>query len=49
MTEEELKQLNDRLNLLIGVLYSNQCISNNDIKYIEESVKKLSEKRNSAK
>ena len=47
MTDEELKQLNDRLNLLIGVLYSNQCISNNDIKYIEESVKEISEKRNS--
>lgn len=47
MTEEELKQLNDRLNLLIGVLYSNQCISNYDIEYIEDSIKKLSEKRNS--
>ena len=49
MTEEELKQMYDRLNLLIGVLYSNQCISNNDIKYIEESVKQISDKRNSAK
>ena len=47
MTEEELKQLNDKLNLLIGVLYSNQCISNSDIEYIEDSIKKLSEKRNS--
>lgn len=49
MTEEELKQLNDRLNLLIGVLYSNQCISNSDIEYIEDSIKKLSDKRNSSK
>jgi hypothetical protein len=30
-----------RLNLLIGVLYSNQLISESDLKYIEDSIKKL--------
>lgn len=39
--QSEWLEINHRLNLLIGVLYSNQCISNNDIKYIEDSIKKL--------
>lgn len=30
-----------RVNLLIGVLYSNQVISKNDLEYIEDSIKKL--------
>ncbi len=37
----ELTEINHRLNLLIGVLYSNQCISEMDLKYIEDSIKKL--------
>lgn len=30
-----------RVNLLIGVLYSNQVISKSDLEYIEDSIKKL--------
>lgn len=30
-----------RLNLLIGVLYSNQLISESDLEYIEDSINKL--------
>ena len=37
----ELTETKHRLNLLIGVLYSNQVISENDIEYIEDSIKKL--------
>lgn len=36
-----------KLNLLIGVLYSNQLISESDINYIEDNIKKLiGEKKN---
>lgn len=39
--------LDHKLNLLIGVLYSNQLISESDINYIEDSIKKLiKEKKN---
>ena len=37
----ELTETKHRLNLLIGVLYSNQVISENDIEYIEDSIKEL--------
>ncbi len=39
--QDELTEINHRLNLLIGVLYSNQLISESDLKYIEDSIKKL--------
>lgn len=38
---QEATEINHRLNLLIGVLYSNRLISDNDLKYIEDSIKKL--------
>ena len=34
-------EIKHRLNLLIGVLYSNQLISESDLDYIEDSIKKL--------
>ena len=37
----EWVEVKHRLNLLIGVLYSNQLISHDDIEYIEDSIKKL--------
>jgi hypothetical protein len=37
----EWVEIDHRLNLLICVLYNNQCISENDIKYIEDSIKEL--------
>ena len=40
-SQGELTETKHRLNLLIGVLYSNQVISENDIEYIEDSIKKL--------
>lgn len=39
----EWVEVKHRLNLLIGVLYSNQLISHDDIEYIEDSIKKLME------
>lgn len=37
----ELTEIKHRLNLLIGVLYTNQLITESDLKYIENSIKKL--------
>ena len=37
----DMTETKHRLNLLIGVLFSNQVISENDIEYIEDSIKKL--------
>ena len=37
----EWTEITHRLNLLIGVLYSNRCISESDLNYIEDSIKKL--------
>lgn len=37
----ECIEVKHRLNLLIGVLYTNQLISESDLKYIEDSIKKL--------
>ena len=39
--EVEMIETKHRLNLLIGVLYSNQLISKSDLDYIEDSIKKL--------
>lgn len=39
--QDEMIETKYRLNLLIGVLYSNQLISENDLEYIEDSVKEL--------
>lgn len=39
--QDEMIETKHRLNLLIGVLYSNQLISENDIEYIEDSIKEL--------
>lgn len=41
--QDNLTETTHRLNLLIGVLFSNQVISENDIEYIEDSIKKLME------
>ena len=38
---DELIETKHRLNLLIGVLHSNQVIWQADIEYIEDSIKKL--------
>ena len=40
-TAGEMVETKHRLNLLIGVLYSNQLISENDLEYIEDSIKEL--------
>ena len=40
-TPGEWIETKHRVNLLIGVLYSNQVISKNDLEYIEDSIKKL--------
>lgn len=40
-TTGELTEIKHRLNLLIGVLYSNRLISECDLEYIEDSIKKL--------
>lgn len=34
-------EIKHRLNLLLGVLYTNQLISDSDLDYIEDSIKKL--------
>lgn len=39
--QDELTEIKHRLNLLIGVLYSNQLISQSDFDYMEDSIKKL--------
>ena len=39
--QDEMIETKHRLNLLIGVLYSNQLISKSDLEYIEDSIKKL--------
>ena len=39
--QDEWEETKHRLNLLIGVLYSNQLISESDLKYIEDSINKL--------
>ena len=41
--QDNLTETKHRLNLLIDVLFSNQVISENDIEYIEDSIKKLME------
>lgn len=40
-TPGEWIETKHRVNLLIGVLYSNQVISKSDLEYIEDSIKKL--------
>lgn len=40
-SQGEWTETKHRLNLLIGVLYTNKVISENDIEYIEDSIKKL--------
>ena len=37
----EWEEVKHRLNLLIGVLYSNYLISESELEYIEDSIKKL--------
>ena len=41
MPTDEWIETKHRLNLLIGVLYSNQLISESDLESIEDSIKKL--------
>ena len=36
-----IETLDHRLRLLIGVLYSNNLVSKNDLEYIEDSIKKF--------
>lgn len=43
--QDELTETIHRLNLLIGVLYSNQLISESDIEYIEDSIKELMKRK----
>ena len=44
-----IETLDHRLRLLIGVLYSNNLISKNDIEYIEDSIKKYMKEEENGK
>ena len=45
----DIETLDHRLRLLIGVLYSNNLVSKNDLEYIEDSIKKYMKEEENGK